>query len=141
MTVEVTGYKYRWFDSMMIVMPADDDKPLYIYTPSECIFHDGGTRFYSYRGHIEKRERKAITSIYYDPNKKYGMDCDGTATFIEYDSKRSNGGIPWNVDIWAKYNDDEKTEKARNAAMWGGFAKAICAIAKPMYDAAKDGAE
>ena len=58
MTVRVAGYEYRWFDSMMIVMPVGSDKPLYIYTPSECIFHDGDTRFYSYSDHILQRNGK-----------------------------------------------------------------------------------
>ena len=63
----------------------------------------------------------------YNPDVKYGMDCDGTASSIEYGSG-GNEGVPRNVNYWARYNDDEKVSKARNAAMWCGLAEAMVTI-------------
>lgn len=140
MTIEVAGYTYRWFDSMLIVVPVGSDKPLYIYTPSACIYRDGSKRYYCYTEELLKRKEKNIVSMSYNPDVKYGMDCDGTASSIEYGSG-GNAGVPKNVNYWARRNDDEKVSKARNAADWGGFAEAICSIAKPMYDPVKGGEE
>ena len=133
MNIEISGYIYRQLDSLLIVMPKNGDNHLHIYTPSECIFHDGETRFYSYQDHIAKRERKEIISISYDPDKTFGLDCDGTATYIEYGTE-SNNGITGAVNYWDRYNDLDKIEKAISDAQWFGLANGLAAVCKNMYD-------
>ena len=130
MTIKVLNYRYRWFDSIMIVRPVDSEKDLFIYVPSECIYRDGDKRYYCYRDEISKRERKNIISLSYNPDKTFGLDCDGTAYSIEY----GQGGnyMGYGKNYWDRLNDDKKVESARNAAQWASLGEAFSAIAKNM---------
>ena len=144
----ITCYDYRWFDKMPLIL-TEGGKQLNIYCPSDCIYNDGSSRFYCYDDNINKRLGKVIDCLEYDPNKTYGLQCDGTAEAIWYSDTKENHGADFRkvphrrthtppIRYWDRYNDRELVDKARNTAAWGGLAEAFSAIAKNISDARRE---
>lgn len=142
----ITCYDYRRFDSMLLIL-TEDGKQLNIYCPSDCIYNDGSSRFYCYENEVSRRVGKSIDILEYDPDKTYGLQCDGTAEFIwygdvgtnRYDDLERQCILSCNpteppINIWDRFNDVELVDRARNTAAWGGLAEAFSAVAKNISD-------
>ena len=87
-TVEVKGYVYRHFDTMLIVLTADN-KLLYLFCPSETIYNDGKTRFYCYKSNMLEHSKYALDSVTYTEERENFIQCDGVAKTIFFNMEKA----------------------------------------------------
>lgn len=141
---EVSGWHYRMHDSIIIVETKEENgqiKYLYLFCPSAAIMVDPVTEYHFYAYDLNLRERmyRAIEYLTYDPNKKYGLNCDGTIDFIKFtDEPKSNMGIRPDI-IRIRYNNKDSVKVATSASAWAGFGTAMADIVKPLYDGKGNG--
>ena len=132
-TINIKGYDYRHFDNMLIVL-TEDDKVLYLYCPSECIYDDGRTKYYCYKNNMEEHLHFAIKRVSYKEGRTKLIDCDGIAEFIVYDmSELNNKSALENAadyGFWKHYNNSEAVDKDKNDRAWGGVAQAFSTLYK-----------